>query len=414
MSFLYVFMNFFQPGIFWTQLADFKPMLVLSMLAIVGSLPKKSVYARREAFQHPIFVWISLFFLIQVLSLYSSGLSAMLSGFSTWLVFFVFVATSVLLVSNNVALSRYVWGMMAGGMFIVIFGILAVLLGWPQALGGRAGAYGMYENHNDYSFIVIQIVPFLYMMRTITRNTIARMLLAASLGACVIGILLSLSRGGILALVLEFALIILFGMTGRKRWLWVPVLVVVGVAAIGFQWAKRAENQGSNYTAADAENSRFELWDAAVNMIMAKPILGVGTSMFYDHAQEYGEISHDNRGKNTHNTYLEILTGTGLLGFFAFYKFISRLLRALHRPFLPCGPPLLDAVRRATLIAVYSMLMRATLDAKVQDWSFYILATIGLVCVMLQRAAEAREKKSAAGVAAIPAGAAPMMHAGLR
>jgi putative inorganic carbon (HCO3(-)) transporter len=394
MSFLYPFMNFFQPGVFWPQLAQFKPMLVFSLLALVVGLAGPSLYPRRKVFFHPAFVWLVLFFVVQAASLMSSGIGIVLSELSYWSAYLIFVVVSLLLIRDERSLASYVRGMIAGSMFIVLFGIWAVFAAAPQAIGGRAGAYGMYENHNDYSFIIIQIVPFLYMYRKVVHGTGARLLLGAALIACMVGTLLSLSRGGMLALVLEFGLIILIGMEGRKRLLWLPVLVIVGAAAIGLQWAKRAENQGSYYTAEDAENSRMELWRAATRMVLEKPLLGVGRGLFYEYARDYGEISYDNRGKNTHNTYLEILAGTGLIGFFSFVGMLWKVIGALRRaPSSAQGPPLIDAMRRATLISFYSILFRAILDAKSHDWSFYTLCAIGLACVMLQRQAEAAGAK---------------------
>ncbi len=384
MSFLLPFMNFFQPGIFWPALAPYMPMLVLSLLGLALGLAKPSDYPRGTALAHPVFGWLAVFVLVQPLSQLYSGVASAMAGLVFWGMYLLFVLVSLILLSSPQALLRYVYGMMAGSMVIVVFGICAVLFSWKEALGGRAGAYGMYENHNDYSFIIIQIVPFLYMFRRLAGGAALRLLLGAALLACVAGIALSLSRGGMLALVLEAGLLVLIGMKGRKRLLWLPVLAIVGAAAVGYQWAKRAENQGG-YTAADAENSRFELWRAAAKLVRDKPLLGVGSLRFAEYARFYGDISYDNRGKNTHNTFLEILTGTGVLGFASFLGLIVSLLRVLHRGAPQHGPPVLDAARRATLVALYAILFRATLDAKPHDWSFYVLCSIGLSCVLLQR-----------------------------
>lgn len=410
MSFLFPFMNFVQPGIVWPQLAPFMPMLVLSLLGLGAGLARTSSYPRRAAFSDPVFRWLLTFILIQPLSLLNGGIATALSGLAFWIMYLLFVTVSITLISSVSALACYVWGMLLGSMVIVSFGILAVLFAWKEAVGGRAGAYGMYENHNDYSFIIILVVPFLYLLRKLSSRRLVRLGLGAALALCLAGILLSLSRGGMLALVLEGGLIILIGMEGRQRLLWLPLLIIVGALALGYQWARRAENQGDNYTAADAENSRYELWRAAGKLLQDKPLLGVGSLRFSEYARFYGEISHDNRGKNTHNTFLEILTGTGLLGFFSFAALIVTLMRALHRCHPAQAPPLLDAMRRATLIGLYAILFRATLDAKPHDWSFYILCSIGLACLMLLRAsavAPAAPELTPSSVSRSDDGAAP-------
>ena len=243
----------------------------------------------------------------------------------------------------------------------------------------------MYENHNDYTFIIIQVLPFLFLYFRAERGFFKRALLAASLLACVVGVFLSLSRGGALALVLEAFLIVLLGMQGKSRLVLLPVLALAGAAAIGYQWAKRAENQGDRYTAADAEYSRFELWRAARKIFEAKPVLGIGSRRFPEYSRQYAEISHDNVGKVAHNTYLEVLTGSGLVGFVPFCLMIWWLVRELRRRPAASGPPWLEPTRLATLISLYAILFRALLDSKAHDWSFYTLCAIGLACTALHR-----------------------------
>jgi len=77
----------------------------------------------------------------------------------------------------------------------------------PDLAGGRAGAYGLYENHNDYTFIILMVLPFVYYFIKLSSSRTAKLVLLTLLCACVAGVMLSLSRGGILALVLEFILI---------------------------------------------------------------------------------------------------------------------------------------------------------------------------------------------------------------
>lgn len=430
MSFFYSFLNFVQPGILWPEIAVLKPMLLVTLFGFAIGLPRRSEYPRREAFTHPIFVWLVLFVMAQVLSVYYSGVVSMLEELASWSVYLLFVAVSILLISNPVALRRYVLGMIAGSMVVVVYGIYAVYAQLASAVQGRAGAYGMYENHNDYSFIIIMVLPFIYMYwrrQSGMPGLVRRNLLLLSMVACIVGIVLSLSRGGMAVLVIEVALIVLFGMQGKRRLLLLPILAVVGVGAIGYQWAKRAENQGDRYTASQAESSRLELWRAAALMIQAKPLLGVGSRRFREYSQDFGEISHDNRGKVSHNTYIEVLAGSGLIGFTPFVLTLYYLFRELRRRSQHGGPPWLDATRTAALISFCSILVRALLDAKSHDWSFYILCAIALTCGAMQRqidrsssgqsdnpAEEARDDSAAARIGSIGAGRAAGAHSGAR
>jgi len=397
MSFLFPFLNFLQPGILWPELADYRPMLVASVICLAVGWARRSDFPRRDAFLNPIFLSLTAFVFVQALSVHFGGLNIMLNELLIWGMYWLFVLVSILLMSDAQALRRYVLGMILGGMVIVVYGICSV----PFQLGlggetGRAGAYGMYRNHNDYSFIIIQILPFIYTYMGTEKGAL-RTALRLSMVACVIGIFLSLSRGGVLALVLEFLLIVLLAMKGRRRFLLLPLVALLGVAAIGYQWAKRAENQQTGYTAETAEESREELWRAARKMIEARPLLGVGSRRFGEFARNYYDLSKNQIGKNSHDTYLEVLATSGLIGFGCFSFMLFGLWRQLRQRHDPRGPPWLEATRLGALISLYSMFFRALFDAKNDDWSFYSLVAIGIVYAALQRVSPAND------VSALPA-----------
>lgn len=390
MTFLYPFLTLFQPGMLWTDLADLRPSMIAGLLGLLYGLVLRSTYSRASAFGGKGFVYLTLFILVQMLSVYYAGVYGMLEEFSFWGPYLLFVVVSILLMPDTRQLNRYVWGMIFGAMFIVFYGIYAVPAWGGYEGTGRAGAYGMYDNHNDYSFIIVQVLPFIFMFWRIESGRVRRVLLLGSMAACILGMGLSLSRGGMIALVLEAVLIVIIGMEGRRRLWLLPIIAMVGALAISYQYAKRAENQGDRYTAEDAESSRFELWRAGRAMFMDKPILGVGSRRFYEYSGRYYDLSHDQKGKNSHNTFIEIATGSGLIGLITFLlagKNISRELRRVPKRSLP---PVLDAVRKATLIGMYTLALRAFLDAKTYDWSFYTLGALGIVCYMLIRVEEAK------------------------
>jgi O-antigen ligase len=390
MSFLYPFFNFLQPGILWPELTSLRPMLVLSALALLLGLGGRSSYDRREAWRSKQFFWLVLFIIAQALSVHRSGVGEILAELGYWYVFLLFVVISVLLMRDEKALHRYVWGTILGSLFVVGFGIYAVPA-WGGYQGtGRAGAYGMYDNHNDYTFIIIQIVPYLYLFWRREKGFLRKTVLLLGLGACMIGVAMSMSRGGMITLVVEVALIVILGMEGRRRLWLLPLIGILGVGAVGYQYARRAANQGNGYTAEDAEQGRLELWKAGGLMLAANPLLGVGSRRFPEYAWQYYDLSHDMRGKVSHNTYVEVAATSGLVGFVSFMMMGWRLVQDLRRARRPGSTSgILDATRLATLIGVYAMALRALLDAKPHDWCFYSFCAIGIACCrMLDRSGQ--------------------------
>jgi putative inorganic carbon (hco3(-)) transporter len=406
LTFLFTFINFVQPGVLWPALAPFKPMVIVSLLAgIAGLSARNRAFSLSEAVKHPAMIALGVFLLAQVASVYYAGLGVMLAEAGFWYIYLLFVVISLLLLSSIEGLQRYIWGMIAGSTWIVGYGIYAVFAGLAAAVQGRAGAYGMYENHNDYSFIIIMSLPFIIVMRRFETRFLRRAFLGLSLLACVLGIFLSLSRGGVMALVLELILLVIATYSGTKRFVYVAIMLTLGFGAIGYQWVKRAENQGANYTAADAESSRMELWKAGAAMVKAKPLLGVGSRLFGEFGREYGELSKDQIGKNSHNTYIEVIATSGIIGFIAFIMMLGRTIREVRQRLFVPGQEFLEAVRSATLIAIWSIMLRGLLDAKPHDWSFYVLLSIAVSYGFLRRSLEHEHDEAEAelGTEYIPA-----------
>lgn len=390
MDFMYPFLTFLQLGVLWPTINAYRPLLLLSMISIAIGLARRPHYPRAAAFSQPAFRYLVFFIGAQVLSVYYSGVLSMLAELQYWYVYLLFVVISILLINSVSALKRYVWGMIIGSMFVVLYGIYA-LYTMPDALHGRAASYGMYANNNDYTFIIIQVLPFLYLYWQADTSRIRRLLLALSLLVCVMGIFLSLSRGGMLALLLEGGLIVLLAVDRKWRAPLLLLLIPLCFAAIGYQWAKRAQNDGDNYTYEDSTDTRIELWKAAKNMVLDKPLLGVGSRRFPEYSKEYYDLSHDQVGKIAHNTYLEIAATSGLFGLISFLLMLHSLLRALKAPSGASTLQYLDATRMATLISLCGIIFRALFATKNSDWSFYLLCSIGIACTALRHPLQIEE-----------------------
>jgi O-antigen ligase len=380
LSFWYPLCNLFQPGVFWPAIAPYSPLMMLSFLTLLVYLRKRREYELPPAIKHSAVRWTVALLIVRSVSLVSHGIGLAFSEFMAFLPVYVYILVSLYLIKSPQDFIRFAWGAMLGGSFLVLYGIYAVHAGLRGAYGGLAGAYGNYENHNDYSFVVLQTMPFLYLARNARNGSFKNLLLSLMVGACIYGIFLSESRGGMLALVLQIVLIVKFKFSRKAQWIILPLVFVVGLGAISVQYARRAASSGSQYTADDAESSRFELWKAGLHMFEAYPMLGVGSRLFADYSKDYGELSHDQYGKNSHNTYIQLLAELGTVGALCFVMAILGIRRELRAklPELEAFP--VEWIRMATLISFYTILFRGILDAKDRDWSWILFAVFAAVC----------------------------------
>lgn len=401
MPFLYPLLNYLQPGELWTALIPFKPMLLAAMLAGVLALRrgvKPDGPLLQAYYSRPVLLWLGVFVMVQVISVYYGGGQVMVHELQFWEVYPIFVAISVLSLRDAAALRRYIWGTMIGSSFVIFYGIWAVITHAPIAVENRAAvAYGLYDNPNDYSFIIIMVLPFAYLYLRICQRRWQRLALVTILIGCIVGIFLSLSRGGMLALVLEITLLIWITTKAKQRFLALAIMAVLGTVASVHQFrARQVADAGTGYTAQASADTRFELWHAALACFKAHPILGVGSRRFRELATEYASVSHDERGKVAHNTYLEVAADTGTLGFGSFVLILAAMWRSFR------GARLADALGDGVIeaqvagwVAFWSILFRACFDAKETDWSFYFLIVVAVATAGLAR----RSGKIASGVA---------------
>lgn len=411
MAFFYPFIVLLQPGVLWPALAPYKPALVVSIIAAISAIahPRAGAQLGRKLAQ-PVFLWLVAYVVFQVLSLYYAGFMTMFETLDFWGTYVVFVLVSALLIADLAQLYLFIAGMLAGATLIINYGIVAVAVHSSQLAGNRAGAYGMYENHNDYTFLILMALPYAYMARRLVKGTLLRLLLLGFVLACIAGTALSLSRGGILGLVMVLLMLYWSTTTGARRALGLVLLLGIGAGGTVWQFAAREENQAGHYSLADSEGSRLELWRAARKIIEQRPLLGVGSGRFSDYARYYAELSHDNVGKVSHNTYLEVATGSGLLGLLAFVMMLWHIVRASTDRWraAPSGVP--PPLRIATQVCIWTIMFRAMLDAKTYDWSFYFLATMAIAIAALPAAEPEPGKEPAGGVSSVPVNVRPAVY----
>ena len=152
------------------------------------------------------------------------------------------------------------------------------------------------------------------------------------------GLVLSNSRGGILAMVVQIVVAALFLMS-RQSVALKAVLVIVLVVGIlfGTLWVG-GDRLASNFEAATNElsttsagASRNEIWRATLKMFAAHPILGVGLGGYWIGITAYHDASGLMTPQEAHNDYLELLSSGGVIGFAIGVWFAVAVVRAARR-----------------------------------------------------------------------------------
>lgn len=226
----------------------------------------------------------------------------------------------------------------------VIIGICVfiALVGIGQSLIGKAlwqrGTFGPFVNRNHFAGFLemgVGMAGGLILSRTIRREWLA-IYISSALAMCA-GIVLSASRGGVLALAAEVVFLAVIAIPnfisspregGNRRLAAVvraAAALVLGFGAIiGSLFLVGSEGLVGNITQSQSEvkgelpaNERFsrrDIWGATANLIKDHPMLGVGLGAYQFAYTRYDQSSGNQRVEQSHNDYLQIVADAGFVG----------------------------------------------------------------------------------------------------
>ncbi|MFK2826713.1 O-antigen ligase family protein [Bacillus sp. B190/17] len=216
------------------------------------------------------------------------------------------------LLFNAVSLVLYVIGLKSlasqeQGEMISSYGVL-LDREYPRLIG-------LLEDPNLYIFYnTLFIAYFLTNMKS-WRNKAGFLL-------CLVTSILTFSRGGLLAMILMVLLYLVISSPATR---WKTLVTIGGVcSAAGYMTAsimkfdigQMLEARIEDFSS-DGGSGRFELWSRAWEYFLSNPLMGIGADNFIEYNKVYyGE------GLYTHNTFLQILSESGLLGFSLYFTFL--------------------------------------------------------------------------------------------
>lgn len=238
---------------------------------------------------------------------YSAGDVADLAKMA--LVFFFLVNCA----NSERGLRGVMWIMVIGGMFPAAGTLKNYLQGNLEE--GRAAWVGIFANPNEVAYSLVVLIPIMVYLGTPRGWFVRLMLLGLSL-FYVAAIYVTFSRGGLLGLVAVTGLC-----AWRKRNVWLQVLVVLMLVG-GMAFASRFWSRGEDFSQLNSDVSfqqRLATSAAGFNMFMDHPLLGVGLGCSVIAWPLYApEGLYTRSALVTHNTFIQLLSETGILGFVPF------------------------------------------------------------------------------------------------
>jgi O-antigen ligase len=212
-----------------------------------------------------------------------------------------------------------------------------------------------------------------------------RLLLAAAIAIMAVGLVATQSRGALVAA----GVAVVAGLVAFKRQRAYFVAIVTIVVSCGVLWFMAYPTAWTRVTSFDDGGAgREDLWRVADRMAQDHPVIGVGLYNFRarsaDYVREPGSLESvrliAERPHVAHNTYLELLAETGLVGFILYMSVIGACLAALRRAarhFDVLRERSLALMARAVLVAAIAMLAAGVFISYASDTRLWVLLALG-------------------------------------
>ena len=231
-------------------------------------------------------------------------------------------------------------------LFITIFGFVFAFYAIIQNLLDPGRIYGIYERpsvqpfgsfvnkHNFAAYIEMCLAVPLGLLFSGVVGREKRLLYLTAVGLMGIALVMSGSRGGLVALIAELIFLAVVATKNRTPGtLFIKIglaaalvsAIVVGTILIGGDstLTRIAETAGAK----DPTSSRLQIWTTTIEVIKQHPLFGAGWGAFGVAYTQFDPLNGRERVEQSHNDYLQILADAGIVGAVLGIGFVFFLFR---------------------------------------------------------------------------------------
>lgn len=354
---LYVFYAIVSPlDLLWWErgLGYFQLSFLVAAAVIISAI----VQRRSLAVRNPT-VYLSVIFMgVCYMSLIVNGSSSEPAWQGAWLLArIIIMATVIAALTDDYKKIKYLFIAIAAfvGLLGAYYGYFGLMSGSMYITGPGAAEGGRFGDNNGYAVWLNTSLPIIFCAGSYLRSRWQRIAARVIFLGNVIAVVLTFSRAGFLTLVLVLSTLAVYAK--KKSFSIILMLVALGVIYFGFignqgqygapiEYYSEQSSEGlsgpqkilrlyhervqtiEEFKQEASAVSRMYYWQVALDMANNNPLFGVGFSRYSEVFDSYdwtGGVYGKHRA--VHNTLLEILSGTGFLGFGIFAALIISIMR---------------------------------------------------------------------------------------
>jgi O-antigen ligase len=259
---------------------------------------------------------------------------------------------------------------------------------WMREPSNGGWIYGPYVNHNHYAGLMEMLVPIPLVIALSKLTDQRQRAVAAVAGAIMAGtIFLSGSRGGMIALLVELAILGVLLVRQKKGMRTAVTVGLFSVIVVGvLVWVGGAELSQRIATMRSASHSditnsmRMNLNRDGIRMFLKRPVLGWGLGTFPIAYPEFRSFYTNFFVNEAHDDYVQLLVEMGALGFATMLWFLIAAFRSCLGKLANWSTDMNGALAAACLLGISGILVHSLVDFNLQIPAnaalFYVLCTL--------------------------------------
>lgn len=294
--------------------------------------------------------------------------------------------------------------------FSAAYGLVvpAESIGYSDDLERVSGPIG---DPNALARLLVAGIVLAFLLAVIDVLSPAKRLLAASAAfLCAAGLVLTASRGGLIALVCAFVAALVF--SGRWRPQVTVLVLAVGLLGAGYYAGIASPDARERITATDGGSGRTDLWRVGWQVVEDKPMLGAGAGNFGEVSTSYlgdaGLLRRSDLIISTsnvlHNTYLGTLVELGIVGLCLLLMILGFSLGCLvraARTSMRANDVTMEILARGLLVALVGILAADFFISEPYNKHLWLLLALcpAVLAVARDRSAPAAEAPVSSAIA---------------
>ncbi len=223
---------------------------------------------------------------------------------------------------------------------------------------GRWRYGGFFGNVNTMSAFYVMLVPASFYIAVTDRSYVKKAISLITIIAMIISVLLGASRGGLLFILVNLLISLLFIRIKIKNVVFSLIAISILIYVLNMlldqffmDYLTRAINE---MVRKGTDSPREQIWYYTWLIILEHPFgLGLSTTNYYTVLQQYGNLFW----ANPHNMYLEQITQAGFAGLFFFLSIVIRILYRSVKSFKNSENPAVKEIIPITAVMIIGFLL---------------------------------------------------------